>query len=79
LVAGWITISDAKTPAGRRRVKIRGGLSSTLISIRDRQQELDQNGYVFATSAGERPSGDNIRNRILATAVRRANQNLDRT
>jgi integrase len=26
LAAGWITIGSAKTPAGRRRVKIRGAL-----------------------------------------------------
>jgi integrase len=78
LAAGWITIGDAKTPAGRRRVKIRGGLAPVLAAVRDREAALDQNDYVFATSAGQQPSADNVRNRILGAAVRRANQNLDR-
>jgi hypothetical protein len=43
-------------------------------AVRDRQADLDQDAYVFATSAGRRPSGDNIRNRVLGAAVRRANQ-----
>ena len=76
LATGWITIDDAKTPAGRRRVKIRGGLAPILIAARDRRAELSQSGYVFATSSGQRPSGDNVRNRVLGTAVRRANQDL---
>jgi hypothetical protein len=31
---------------------------------------------VFATRSGKRPSGDNVRNRVLAAAVKRANSNL---
>ncbi|HEX4482395.1 MAG TPA: site-specific integrase [Solirubrobacteraceae bacterium] len=77
LAAGWITIGDAKTPAGRRRVKIRGRLASLLAHVRDRQTMLDQDTYVFATTAGRCPSGANIRNRVLAGAICRANQNLD--
>jgi integrase len=78
LTTGWITIGDAKTPAGRRRVKIRGGLANVLAGVRARQAQLDQDGYVFATLAGRPSSGDNVRNRILKAAVQRANENLAR-
>jgi integrase len=79
LTTGWIVIGDAKTPAGRRRVKVRGGLASILAAVRERRTAPDQNGYVFATSSGRRPSGDNVRSRILGPAVRRANRNLEAT
>ncbi|MFI4985298.1 MAG: tyrosine-type recombinase/integrase [Solirubrobacterales bacterium] len=78
LTSGWITIGDAKTPAGRRRVKIRGGLAIVLAEVRARQAQLDQDGYVFATPTGRPSSGDNVRNRILKAAVQRANENLAR-
>jgi integrase len=76
LTAGWITIGDAKTPAGRRRVKIRGGLMKVLEPMRARLVELDQDGYVFATATGRPPSGDNVRNRVLRSAVQRADEKL---
>ncbi len=76
LTTGWITIGDAKTPAGRRRVKIRGGLAKVLAEVRTRQAQLNQDGYVFATPTGRLPSGDNVRNRVLKAAVQRANENL---
>jgi integrase len=37
---------------------------------------VEQDGYVFATRSGKRPSGDNVRNRVFAAAVKRANENL---
>jgi integrase len=73
---GWITIGDAKTPAGRRQVKIRGGLARVLGPMRARRADLDQDGYVFATRMDRPPSGDNVRNRVLKAAVRRANGSL---
>jgi len=76
LTTGWITIGDAKTPAGRRRVKIRHGLAGVLAALRARQIRLDQSAYVFATRTGGPPSGDNVRNRVLNAAVRRANASL---
>ena len=77
LTAGWITVGDAKTPAGIRRVKIRRGLAPILGAVRARKVDRDPNAYVFATSAGRRPSGDNIRNRVLGAAIQRADENLD--
>jgi integrase len=76
LAAGWITIGDAKTPAGRRRIKMRGALRDGLLSMRAKLQHVEQDGYVFATRTGKRPSGDNIRARVVTAAVTRANENL---
>jgi integrase len=73
LAAGWLTVGDAKTDAGRRRVKIRGALRDELLTIR---HSSDQSGYVFPTRTGKRMSADNFRSRVLTAAIKRANDNL---
>lgn len=65
LAAGWLSIDDAKTPAGRRRVKIRGALRDALTSARADSADLSADAFVFATRAGGRPSDSNIRSRVL--------------
>lgn len=75
LAAGWLNVVDAKTPAGRRRVKIRATLRAELQIVRARPS-IDPNGFVFATRTGRRPSRENIRSRVLLVAVERANTNL---
>jgi len=40
------------------------------------QTPLNQDGFVFATRTGRRPSRENIRSRVLLAAVDRANTNL---
>jgi integrase len=75
LAAGWLNVVDAKTTAGRRRVKIRGALRAELQIVRA-QPLIDPNGFVFATRTGRRPSRENIRSRVLLAAVERANTNL---
>src|SRR5205807_4066199 len=74
LAAGWLRVGEAKTDAGTRKVKLRGALRDVL--LRMRAEGVRQEAYVFATRAGRRPSGDNIRSRVLRVAVRRANENL---
>jgi integrase len=77
LAAGWLTIRDSKTDAGtQRRVKIRGALRDELLSVRAKLDGIDQDAYVFATRTGGRPSGDNIRSRVLNVAVENANADL---
>jgi integrase len=76
LETGWISVGDAKTPAGRRRVKIRGALQAAFVAVRARQVQSDQNRYVFATRTGARPRDDNVRSRVLNASIRRANANL---
>jgi integrase len=75
LADGWLTVGEAKTDAGRRRVKVRGALRDELLAVRARR-EPDQGAHVFATSEGKRQRPENFRNRTLAAAVARANENL---
>jgi integrase len=75
LAGGWLTVGEAKTDAGRRKVKIRGALRDELLSLRA-ERKIDQNAYVFPTRTGVRLGPDNFRNRVLAAAVRRADKRL---
>jgi len=93
LAAGWLTVGEAKTDAGRRRVKIRGALRDELVALRGRRQDAPQAAYVFPTRSGRRTGAENFRNRVLGCpavmvdgkkkagtgtgAVGRANANLE--
>jgi len=74
LASGWMRVSDAKTAAGRRRVKIRGRLRDELAQIRP--VDADPDRYVFATSTGGRQSADNLRRRVVDAAARLASEDL---
>ncbi|HEV7584930.1 MAG TPA: site-specific integrase [Solirubrobacteraceae bacterium] len=65
LAGGWLHVGDAKTDAGRRRVKIRGALRDELVALRGRHQDAEQAAYVFPTASGSRQSPDNFRARVL--------------
>lgn len=69
LGAGWLAVRGTKTDAAERRVKIRGALRDELDGlVREEPGDL-----VFATRTGGGFSASNVRNRILAPAVERAN------
>jgi integrase len=70
LVRGWLHVGEAKTDAGRRRVRVRGALRDELLSVRGRHQEAAQADYVFATASGGRASENNVRNRVLGRPAR---------
>jgi integrase len=76
LAAGWLTVGEAKTDAGRRRVKIRGALRDELLAIRANAGTVDPDRFVFATSTGRKPSRENVRNRVLGPAVELASERL---
>jgi integrase len=76
LDAGWLRVGESKTPAGRRRVKLRGALARELGAVHARQAHAAVDDYLFATSRGGKQSKDNIRSRVLKAAVTRANENL---
>ncbi len=61
LAGGWIHVGDAKTDAGRRRVKIRAALRDELVTVRGRHMDATQADFVFATLTGNRQSPDNFR------------------
>ncbi len=75
LAGGWLTVGDSKTDAGRRKVKVRGALRDELLAVRA-SGAVDQHAPVFATRTGKTSGAHNVRNRVLAPAVKRANENL---
>jgi integrase len=75
LAAGWLTVGHAKTDAGARRVKIRGVLRDELAALKARG-DTSPTALVFPTSSGKRISPSNVRNRILAKTIGRANERL---
>jgi len=76
LAAGWLHVGEAKTDAGRRRVKLRGALRDELVAVRARRSQATPDGFVFPTLTGGRPSPNNFRSRVLRRTVERANKNL---
>jgi len=74
LASGWLTVGDAKTDAGRRRVRVRGWLRDELLQIRP--PDADPDRYVFATSTGRRQSTDNLRTRVVGAAAKLASEDL---
>jgi integrase len=75
LAGGWLRVGDSKTPAGRRRVKIRGALRDELSTVRS-PLTGPAGGYVFPTRTGAALRPENFRNRVLAAAIKRADKTL---
>lgn len=75
LGAGWLRVGEAKTDAGTRRVKIRGALRDELGGLKARAGGAPD-ALVFATPTGRQHSPSNVRNRVLARTVQRANERL---
>jgi integrase len=75
VAAGWLTVPESKTDAGRRRVKIRGALRDELLALRSRSQ-VEQDAYVFPTRTGRRQYECKVREGTLGSAVKRANAHL---
>ena len=75
LPGGWITVRASKTDAGRRKVKIRPVLRDVLLAHKPLDASPD--AYVFATGQGKRLHSSNVRVRVLAKAVERANERLE--
>src|SRR5215207_7007558 len=78
LAAGWLTVRETKADAGTRRVKIRGALRDELAALKARTPAGPES-LVFPTLTGKRMSPSNVRNRVLARAVARANERLAET
>jgi integrase len=70
LAGGWLSIEDAKTDAGVRKVKVRGALRDELLAVRQRHPGRPQSAYVFPTGNGGRQSADNFRSRVLGKPAR---------
>ncbi len=77
LAAGRIRVGAAKTDAGRRDIRLLAALRDELAALRSQAVDPRPEGYVFATATGGKPSESNVRSRVLAKAIERANANLE--
>ncbi len=75
LRAGKITVHDSKTDAGRRAVDVLPVLHDTLIGLKTARKPAPED-LVFPTATGARQHPSNIRQRVLAPAIKRANARL---
>ena len=78
LAGGTLNIDRAKTEAGERTVNLLPMLRDELVAHRAVSMFAGPNDPVFATNTGKRIGKDNLRNRVFAKAVERANANLER-
>lgn len=76
LAAGRLRVGSAKTEAGQRDVTLLPVLRDELIALKAQQRSTRPEAYVFGTMKGGRQTESNVRNRVLAAAVRRANATL---
>jgi integrase len=75
IASGWLTVGQAKTDAGVRKVKLRPALRDELAIVRA-TVEGSPDDYVFPSRSGGQMSAENFRNRVLAAAVKRADETL---
>ena len=71
-----LRVQQAKTDAGVREVDLTPALQELLSRYLERARHTRPNDRVFPTRRGRPDNPSNIRNRFLATAVRRANAKL---
>jgi integrase len=76
LTAGRIIVRASKTDAGVRTVDMLPALRDELLSLKAATRRPDANALVFGTRAAHTQSPSNVRNRVLAPAVKRANERL---
>jgi integrase len=76
LARGTITVQAAKTDAGVRTVNMLPVLRDGLSDYRARLCPLAGEVLVFGTTTDKRHNGSNVRKRVLAMAVGRANEQL---
>ena len=77
LASGRLRVGEAKTDAGVRQVRLRPALREALVELKASRADVASSAYVFATSTGKRMGAENVRNRVLAGAVKRANKQLE--
>ena len=75
LAANWIDVTEAKTDAGRRKVKVRPILHDILSERKASLPPELRTGLVYSTRTGRPHSPSNVR-RMLAVVCKRANANL---
>ena len=77
LAAGRLNVAASKTDAGRRYVELLEPLREELAKLKA-DRTAHPTDYVFATRTGAAPAKNNLRARVFNTALKRANENLER-
>jgi len=77
LAAGRMRISDSKTDAGIRQVDLLPVLREELSILKAASPYPAKDDFVFPTATGASQNASNVRNRVLAMSVERANQRLE--
>jgi len=78
LAAGRLRVRESKTAAGTRYVELLPVLREELTTLKARVRSAEPDDYVFPSAVGTRADRNRARNRILAPAVKRANEQLAR-
>ena len=76
LANGRLRVTDAKTDAGVRQVDLTPMLRDELLSAKARAEASDPDDFAFPTRTGTKRDRNNVRARVLAPAVKRANAKL---
>jgi len=77
LARGTISVRHSKTNAGVRTVNIVPVLRDELLAYRAGLRDVAARDLVFGTSSGSRQGATNVRRRVLAPAVKAANERLE--
>ncbi len=76
LAGGRLWVRDAKTDAGVRQVDLLPVLREELSTLKAITSFSAKDDFVFPTETGGRQNPSNVRNRVLALSVKRANERL---
>lgn len=78
LARGTLRVGRAKTDAGERTVYLLPLLRDELLAYRASLGDVGAQQRVFGSATGNRQAESNVRNRVLAKAVDKANERLER-
>jgi integrase len=76
LAGNRITVRKAKTDAGMRRIDLLPALRDELAAYKAQAPDIAPDAFVFPSAKGTKMTQENVRARVLAKAVEKANENL---
>ena len=71
-------MAESKTAAGVDYVDLLAPLREELMALKMSLGDVDRNAFVFPSAVGTRQDRNRVRTRVLALAILRANEQLDR-
>lgn len=77
LATGVLRVREAKTIAGVREIDLTPSLREELTALKAGTKRAGQNDLAFLTSKGTPQTRQNVRRRVLAPAIKKANKELE--